>query len=141
MAFAAVKTRIAIAKEVLNDGEPMVSNVEVDDEVQSSADALAFKYAQDGCTNLYLVGSDLMKRPPIQTLVVTRTLQERVSCGPEYYDLEEDKGVCWQNRSLGVTSTKVRNALADRRMPRLYSTKAQRLIMAALNWTVKKKEI
>eukprot|EP00971_Amphidinium_carterae_P007848 155437-Amphidinium_carterae.1 len=141
-AFSAVKTRIAIAKEVLMAGDPLAQTVEVDNETQrlpSSADALAAKYAQAGCTSLYLVGSDSMKRPPRQTLIVTRTLQERISCGPEFYDIAEHKGVCWQNRSLGVTSTKVRNALADRRMPRLYSVKCQRMIMAALDWIPKKK--
>eukprot|EP00971_Amphidinium_carterae_P347872 6490109-Amphidinium_carterae.3 len=132
--FSLVQTRCAIAKEVLLAGDKMVLDVEVDNEAHSSGDALALKYAKAGFVDLYLVGSDLYKRPRPQTLVVTRTLQERVSCGPEYYDKGENKGVCWQHKSLGVTSTKVRDALADKRMPRLYSTKAQKLICSAMDW-------
>eukprot|EP00971_Amphidinium_carterae_P341220 6479916-Amphidinium_carterae.1 len=137
--FAPVKTRIDIAREVLKDGEPMEQEVVVDNEALGSSMALAAKYAQQGCNDLYLLGSDLMKRPPAQTLIVTRTMQERVRCGPEYFDTQENKGVCWQSRSLGVTSTKVRNALAELRMPRLYSVKSQRMIMAAIAWNAKKK--
>eukprot|EP00971_Amphidinium_carterae_P352218 6492492-Amphidinium_carterae.1 len=133
-AFSSVKTRVAIARQVLQDGEGTDPLVEVDEAEHSTSMSLAMKYAQAGVTSLYLVGSDIMKKPSLETLIVTRSILERTKCGAEFYDRNTHRGVCWQKKLLNVTSTKVRSALADYRMPAFYSKPAQHLIRRALGW-------
>eukprot|EP00971_Amphidinium_carterae_P223558 4435649-Amphidinium_carterae.2 len=139
MAFADVKLRAETAKEVLQEGQPTISPFIVDDREYSTAYALAMRREEKGHPMLYLVGSDLMKRPSSQTLIVTRTRQELQDLArSEFYSILDSKGLCCQKKMLGVTSTKVRKALEERRIPLMYSERAQALIRQALGWPKKK---
>eukprot|EP00971_Amphidinium_carterae_P125070 2478093-Amphidinium_carterae.1 len=89
-----------------------------------------------------MVGSDIRKRPTSQTLIVTRSSKERLEWkGKEFFDAEDLKGCCCQEKMLNVTSTKVRTALAEWRMPKFYSREAQSIIMKTLKWPKKKTKV
>eukprot|EP00971_Amphidinium_carterae_P335657 6471629-Amphidinium_carterae.4 len=140
-AFADVVTRAEIAELVLADGAQPVSPIQVDHTGYSSAEALAQAHATPGSVPLFLVGSDLCKRPYKQTLVVTRTtLELEKGHGQEFYDIANASGRCLQRQTLNVSSTRVRNALNQKRMPRLYSAEAQSVIRRTLGWRLRTAE-
>eukprot|EP00971_Amphidinium_carterae_P350834 6491765-Amphidinium_carterae.2 len=133
-AFSDLSIRVAVAKEVLATGAPLISPIELDCVGQQTSFALACKYASDE-TVIYLEGSDLRIRPAKEVLLVTRSTKEL--CGAavrEFFDPATASGFCLQRSMLNVTSTKVRAALEGKTMPLIYSEKAQQLIKDFLGW-------
>eukprot|EP00971_Amphidinium_carterae_P210273 4172049-Amphidinium_carterae.1 len=131
--LAEVQVRANIARDVLSLANFSGVAVEVDGHEYAKASELAAAHHSPMAVSLYLVGSDVTKKPSRETLIVTRTKAEaaRYSTG-EFYDHAEAKGVCFQTKAFGVSSTWVRQVLMDKRMPLFYSTNAQDLICAAL---------
>eukprot|EP00971_Amphidinium_carterae_P056975 1126820-Amphidinium_carterae.1 len=74
----------------MQDAAKMHPEVIIDKEGHGTAFDLAQKYAQKGCASLYLVGSDVMKRPTAQTLVVTKTSQDKGYGGAKFYNIDKD---------------------------------------------------
>eukprot|EP00971_Amphidinium_carterae_P331489 6465056-Amphidinium_carterae.2 len=128
-----IQVRTKIAKDVLSLANMDGATVQVDGHEYSKASELAAAHVLPTDTPLYLVGSDVTKKPARETLIVTRTKAEalRSSTG-EFYDHAEAKGVCFQTKAFSVSSTWVRQVLLDKRMPLFYSTNAQDIICAAL---------
>eukprot|EP00971_Amphidinium_carterae_P316035 6281851-Amphidinium_carterae.1 len=136
--FANINIRYAIAREVLAHGAQMPSPVHLDSFAYSAATALASKYAMHG-RPLFLVGSDVMKKPSKDTLVVTRSTSELCSAKTtEFFNTRNLSGLCFQRRTLNVNSTKVRNALQQKKLPVFYSDKAKVIIGRLLGWNVNK---
>eukprot|EP00971_Amphidinium_carterae_P008141 160997-Amphidinium_carterae.1 len=128
-----IQVRAKIAKDVLSFANMDGATVQVDEHEYSKASELAAAHVLPTATPLYLVGSDVTKKPARETLIVTRTKAEalRSSTG-EFYDHAEAKGVCFQTKAFSVSSTWVRQVLLDKRMPLFYSTNAQDIICSAL---------
>eukprot|EP00971_Amphidinium_carterae_P187181 3715180-Amphidinium_carterae.1 len=133
--FADLQVRVEITRIMLADGDPPVSPITLDARAFPSATAFAQAHERGGSTPLYLVGSDLRKKPAAQTLIVTRTSLE-LSRGreKEFYDVKKAAGICLQKQVLNVTSTRVREALQRNKMPRLYNEAARNVIRQVLGW-------
>eukprot|EP00971_Amphidinium_carterae_P165796 3286271-Amphidinium_carterae.1 len=132
--FANAKLRANIVREMLKGVEEL-KDVIVDDTPHTTAEGLAAKFAANGSVSVYLVGSDVMRNPSGQTLVVTRSKEEAVRRSrSEFFDVGEASGLCVQRKALNVNSTSVRAVLEARRMPLFYPVAAQNIIRAALGW-------
>eukprot|EP00971_Amphidinium_carterae_P346317 6487691-Amphidinium_carterae.1 len=112
-AFACVEDRVNIALTVIAEGQKAVFPVAVDRESYATSSAMAQAHQHHDVDLMYLVGTDVMKRPAYQTLVVTRTEEERNNRNP-YMDWARFRGVAVQTLSLNVTSTIVRERLEQR---------------------------
>eukprot|EP00971_Amphidinium_carterae_P228365 4529471-Amphidinium_carterae.1 len=67
--FASLQVRAEIARLMLAEGDEPVSPITLDAREFSSATALAVAHERAGSTPLFLVGSDLRKKPTAQTLI------------------------------------------------------------------------
>eukprot|EP00971_Amphidinium_carterae_P126102 2498121-Amphidinium_carterae.1 len=132
--FLSANVRSTIVKELLAATQDL-AHVVVDDGLHATSYLLAAKYAISGCRSVYLVGSDVMKKPSEDTLVVTRSTGEvsRLD-GQEFFDPVLCRGLCIQRTRLNVNSTTVREVLAAKRMPLFYPAPAQEIIRATLGW-------
>eukprot|EP00971_Amphidinium_carterae_P259922 5157185-Amphidinium_carterae.1 len=128
-----IQVRTNVAKDVLSLANLGEANVTVDGHEYGKASELAAAHHDTTATALYLVGSDVTKKPARETLIVTRTKAEvsRYSTG-EFFDHKELMGVCFQTKAFSVSSTWVRQVLLDKRMPLFYSINAQDIICTAL---------
>eukprot|EP00971_Amphidinium_carterae_P300370 5967916-Amphidinium_carterae.2 len=139
--FADTQLRFRIATEVLSPDVGSVHPIVIDPKAYTSAYACAQQHELLGCKVIYLVGSDLTVKPPRETMVVTRTSADLCSGFKEFFNRDELSGLCLQKSVLNVTSTKVRAALSQQRMPRFYSQAARTMIQKALGWScIKKKQ-
>eukprot|EP00971_Amphidinium_carterae_P326070 6456680-Amphidinium_carterae.1 len=101
--------RAQIMQAVVQDCE--LQNIVVDHAGYSSADALAWKHRDNALTEVFLVGSDLMKRPPHRTIIVLRADEDDESVAR--LDASSISGTCTQKSARGLSSTQVRALLAQ----------------------------
>eukprot|EP00971_Amphidinium_carterae_P320913 6378915-Amphidinium_carterae.2 len=114
--------RASIANKVLQDLAVNDEKVVIDAHAASSGTELAMRYTGSVPTNtkvLYIVGSDVAKRPGPETVVVQRTEDDAAGAEP-FFDIWKWRVMCVQEEHRGVSSTAVRERLAQRVVPDFY---------------------
>eukprot|EP00971_Amphidinium_carterae_P188255 3736793-Amphidinium_carterae.1 len=114
--------RASIAKKVLQDLAVKNEKVVVDARAASSGTELAMRYTDSVPNNtrvLYIVGSDVAKRPGPETIVVQRTEEDAAGAKP-FFDIWKWRVMCVQEEHRGISSTAVRERLAQRLVPGFY---------------------
>eukprot|EP00971_Amphidinium_carterae_P136899 2712609-Amphidinium_carterae.1 len=107
--FTDPRLRAELMQAVLTDIG--MDTVIVDFEGHSSADALAWKYRDASMTEVFLVGSDIMKRPSWHTIIVLRSTDEDEQVAK--LDIETISGTCSQKSARGLSSTQIRELLTQ----------------------------
>eukprot|EP00971_Amphidinium_carterae_P340784 6479260-Amphidinium_carterae.2 len=124
--FSDPRNRARLIKAVLEDEKLL--DIQVEEDGHSASAALAWKYCSDESksTNVYLMGSDLIKRPSYCTIMV-----HRVDEGGDvatWFNRNNLSGVCMQTCSIGSSSTATRERFARGEIPEEYKENARRVL-------------
>eukprot|EP00971_Amphidinium_carterae_P190827 3786715-Amphidinium_carterae.2 len=102
-----------------------MNDVIVDDGARHvAASDLAHKHQSNNAPAVYIVGSDLMRKPTDHTILVLHHDQT----GMEYFAVEDLSGVCRQVAALEHSSSAVRAALEQGVIPVTYKLAARQLL-------------
>eukprot|EP00971_Amphidinium_carterae_P085624 1694412-Amphidinium_carterae.1 len=137
--FANVMDRANIALTVMAEGAPIGPPIMVDRMERPTSSKLAEAHAEPGTQQIYLAGTDVMKNPTDQTLVVTRK-EEEVLTRQHFFDWHKLRGLCIQVAVLDVSSTVVRESLEQQVIPASYKVRSRALIAKAMrmhnDWSI-----